>query len=69
MSGGERRLASQRGELNGTRENQQHIRSTLYPTTMRRFGPSWITRSSGKHYDDPTIRLKSLKCYLKKNMV
>ena len=42
MSGGERRLAFKRGELNGTRENPSILKSMLQATKMRKYGSPCI---------------------------
>ena len=55
MSGGERRLAFKRGELNGTRENpaayKKHVESD--PDAKVRFTHGILDANSASHVDDP----------------
>ena len=57
MSGGERRLAFQRGELNGTRENPAKFKSSVQPLIDSGDAEVWfhhgILQADGSHADDP----------------
>ena len=57
MSSGERRLAFQRGELNGTRENPAKFKSSVQPLIDKGKAEVWfhhgILQADGSHADDP----------------
>jgi hypothetical protein len=57
MSGGERRLAFKRGELDGTRENPAAFKKHVQPTIEEGVAGLWfhhgILQADGTHADDP----------------
>jgi hypothetical protein len=59
MSGGERRLAFRRGELNGTRENPAAFKKHVEPLINSGDAEVWfhhgILQSDGSHNDDPNF--------------
>jgi hypothetical protein len=59
MSGGERRLAFRRGELNGTRENPAAFKKHVEPLINSGDAEIWfhhgILQSDGSHNDDPNF--------------
>lgn len=69
MSGGERRLAFRRGELNGTRENPAAFKQHVVPLIKSGNAEVWfhhgLLQLDGSHADDPNYSGKQLETLYK----